>query len=44
MGIGKRLERRLARLSGNRELTSRELFAARALANEVYFEELERVL
>ncbi|HEY2475234.1 MAG TPA: glycosyltransferase [Candidatus Cybelea sp.] len=44
MGIGKRLERRLARLSGNRELTSRELFAARALANEVYFEELERAL
>lgn len=44
MGIGKRLARRMARLSGNRELTSRELIAARALANEVYFEELERAL
>lgn len=39
-----RLQRRVAGLRGDRELTRRELLAVRALANEIYFEELERVL
>ncbi|MFY9632990.1 MAG: glycosyltransferase family A protein [Candidatus Cybelea sp.] len=39
-----RLRRRVAGLSGDRELTRRELLAVRALANEIYFEELERAL
>jgi GT2 family glycosyltransferase len=43
LGLADRLRRRLADL-GERELTPRETRLARALANEVYFEELERAL
>jgi glycosyltransferase involved in cell wall biosynthesis len=39
-----RFRRRLGRPSGERALSRGELLAARALANEAYFEELERVL
>jgi glycosyltransferase involved in cell wall biosynthesis len=39
-----RFRRRLAQLDSDRELDRRELRAARALANEVYFGELERAL
>jgi glycosyltransferase involved in cell wall biosynthesis len=42
--IEDRLRRRLTRLAGDRELRPHELRAARALANDAYFEELERVL
>jgi glycosyltransferase involved in cell wall biosynthesis len=42
LGLADRLRSRLRDL-GERELTSRELRLARALANEAYFEELERV-
>jgi glycosyltransferase involved in cell wall biosynthesis len=41
--VPERLRRRLDP-SGDRELSGRELRAARALANEAYFEELERAL
>ncbi|HEX4012580.1 MAG TPA: glycosyltransferase family A protein [Candidatus Cybelea sp.] len=44
MGAAGRLAQRVAGLHGDRELTARELLAVRALANEIYFEELERVL
>ncbi len=39
-----RFRRRLCDVSGDRELDRRELRTARALANEAYFAELERVL
>jgi hypothetical protein len=42
--MDRRLQRRLAGLRGDRELTRRELLAVRALANEIYYEELERAL
>lgn len=42
-GLAERLRRRL-RASDDRELGREELRAARALANEAYFEELERAL
>ncbi|HEY2554238.1 MAG TPA: glycosyltransferase [Candidatus Cybelea sp.] len=44
LNVGRRLQRRLAGLRGDRELTRRELLAVRALANEIYYEELERAL
>lgn len=43
MGLAQRLRGRLAGL-GDRELTPREARLARALANEAYFEELERAI
>jgi len=43
LGLADRLRRRLVDL-GERELTPRETRLARALANEIYFEELERAL
>jgi len=43
LGLADRLRRRLAGLS-ERELTPREVRLSRALANEAYFEELERAL
>jgi glycosyltransferase involved in cell wall biosynthesis len=43
-GFAARLRRRLGDLSGDRVLSEREARAARALANEAYFEELERAL
>lgn len=43
LGLADRLSRRLVDL-GERELTPRETRLARALANEIYFEELERAL
>jgi GT2 family glycosyltransferase len=43
-GFAKRFRRRVDGLSGDRTLGRRELRAARALANEAYFEELERAL
>ena len=43
LGLADRLRGRLAGLS-ERELTSREVRLSRALANEAYFEELERAL
>ncbi|MFY9720635.1 MAG: glycosyltransferase [Candidatus Cybelea sp.] len=43
LGLATRLRNRLWGL-GDRELTRKELRTARALANEAYFEELERVL
>ena len=43
LGLADRLRGRLAGL-GERELTSREVRLSRALANEAYFEELERAL
>jgi glycosyltransferase involved in cell wall biosynthesis len=39
-----RFRRRLAGLTGDRELSARALRSARALANEAYFAELERAL
>jgi glycosyltransferase involved in cell wall biosynthesis len=42
--LAERLRGRLAGLTGDRELTRSELLAVRALANEAYFEELERAL
>ncbi len=44
IGSRERLNRSLAALSGDRPLTAGELRAARACANEAYFEELEAVL
>lgn len=44
LGIPQRLRRRLNALPEDRELSGRQLRAARALANEAYFEELERAL
>jgi GT2 family glycosyltransferase len=43
-GVPQRLRGRLGRLDDDRELTHDTLRAARALANEAYFEELERAL
>jgi glycosyltransferase involved in cell wall biosynthesis len=43
-GVAERLRRRLAGLAAESELTRKERLAARALANEIYFEELERAL
>jgi GT2 family glycosyltransferase len=43
LGLATRLRNRLGGL-GDRELSRKELRTARALANEAYFEELERVL
>jgi glycosyltransferase involved in cell wall biosynthesis len=42
--VDRRFRLRLMGLAGDRELDSRELRAARALANEAYFGELERAL
>jgi glycosyltransferase involved in cell wall biosynthesis len=44
LGVGGRLQRGLAGVEGERELAPRELRAARALANEAYFDEIERAL
>lgn len=44
LGFAERFRRRLGQPSGDRALSRHELRAARALANEAYFEELERVL
>jgi len=44
LGAGRRLRARLKDLSGDRVLSEGEARAARALANEAYFEELERAL
>jgi glycosyltransferase involved in cell wall biosynthesis len=44
LGLAGRLRGRLTDIAGDRELTPREARAVRALANETYFEELERVL
>ena len=43
-GLQRRLRARLGDLSGDRVLSEREARAARALATEAYFEELERAL
>jgi GT2 family glycosyltransferase len=42
--LGERLERRLAGLPAERELRPADLRMARALANDAYFDELERAL
>jgi hypothetical protein len=42
--VPERFRRRLDRLDTDRALTAREIRAARALANETYFQELERAL
>jgi GT2 family glycosyltransferase len=44
LGLVQRFRRRLSGLTADRELGVRELRSARALANEAYFEELERAL
>jgi GT2 family glycosyltransferase len=44
LGLAGRLRGRLTDIAGDRELTPREARAVRALANETYFEELERAL
>ena len=44
LGIEARLRRRLGGAAADRELANDELRAARALANEAYFDELERAL
>jgi GT2 family glycosyltransferase len=44
LGLAGRLRARLTDIAGDRELTPREARAVRALANETYFEELERAL
>ncbi len=44
LGVGARMRARLGDLSGDRALSDRELRAARALASEAYFEELERAI
>ncbi|HTX58287.1 MAG TPA: glycosyltransferase family A protein [Verrucomicrobiae bacterium] len=44
LGAEPRLRARLGDLSGDRALSAGELRAARALANEAYFDELERAL
>jgi glycosyltransferase involved in cell wall biosynthesis len=44
LGVGGRLQRRLDGVEGECELAPRELRAARALANEAYFDEIERAL
>jgi hypothetical protein len=42
--LDERLRRRLGAVAGERELRPGELRSARALANDAYFEELERAL
>jgi GT2 family glycosyltransferase len=44
LDVPERFRRQLDRLAGDHVLTARESRAARALANEAYFEELERAL
>jgi glycosyltransferase involved in cell wall biosynthesis len=44
VGLDERLRRRLGEIAGDRELDRRELATARALANEMYFGELEHAL
>ena len=44
LGFVERFRRRLGTLARDRRLDGRELRAARALANEAYFEELERAI
>jgi glycosyltransferase involved in cell wall biosynthesis len=44
LGFARRFQRRIGDLSTDRRLDDRELRAARALASEAYFEELERAL
>ncbi|HZZ00173.1 MAG TPA: glycosyltransferase [Candidatus Baltobacteraceae bacterium] len=44
LNAGRRLRKRLSELSGDRVLSEREARVARALANDAYFEELERAL
>jgi hypothetical protein len=44
LGLGRQFERMIGDTASARPLSPRELWAARRLASETYFEELERAL